>query len=64
MVKKDNNIEYKTVRIVNESQTNRFIEKIQNANWSVLKFMQRLSNIFFKILRIVQNYLWWIISTH
>ena len=26
-----------------------------------IKFMQRLSNIFLKILRIVQNYLWWII---
>ena len=34
--KKDDSKEYKTVRIVNESRTNQFIEKIQNTNWSVL----------------------------
>ena len=34
--KKDDSNEYKTVRIVNETRTNQFIEKIQNTNWSVL----------------------------
>ena len=35
--KKDDSNEYETVRIVNESRTNQFIEKIQNANLSALK---------------------------
>ena len=33
---KDNNIDYKTVRIFNESRINGFVEKIQNTDWSVL----------------------------
>ena len=61
--KKDDSIGYKTVRIVNESCTNQFIEKIQNANCPVLN-SYRDWNIFIKILRIVQNYLWWNISTY
>ena len=36
MAKKDNNNEYKTVRIINESRTSRFIGNIQNTDCSVL----------------------------
>ena len=46
--KKDDSNEYKTVRIVNESRTNQFIEKIQNANWSVLNSYRDCQTYFSK----------------
>ena len=45
---KDDSNEYKTVRIVNESRTNQFIEKIQNANWSVLNSYRDCQTYFSK----------------
>ena len=46
--KKDNNNEYKTVRIINESRTSRFIENIQNTDWSVLNSPRDCQTYFTK----------------
>ena len=46
--KKDDSNEYKTARIVNESRTNQFIEKIQNAYWSVLNSYRDCQTYFSK----------------
>ena len=46
--KKDNNNEYKTVRIINESRTSRFIENIPNTDWSVLNSHRDCQTYFTK----------------
>ena len=46
--KKDNNNEFKTVRIINESLTRRFIENIQNTDWSVLNSHRNCQTYFTK----------------
>ena len=45
---KDVNSEYKTVRIVNESRINGFVEKIQNTDWSVLDSHRDCQSYFAK----------------
>ena len=45
---KDVNSDYKTVRIVNESRINGFVEKIQNTNWSVLNSHRDCQTYFTK----------------
>ena len=60
---RDVNSDYKTVRIVNESRINGFVEK-NSKYWLVCtELAQRLPDIFWKMLCTVQNNLWWIIST-
>ena len=46
--KKDNNNEYKTVRIINGSRASRFIENIQNTDWSVLNSHRNCQTYFTK----------------
>ena len=46
--KKDNSNEYKTIRIINESRTTRFIENIQNTDWSVLNSHRDCQTYFTK----------------
>ena len=46
--KRDDSNEYKTVRIVNEYRINQFIEKVQNANWSVLNSYRDCQTYFSK----------------
>ena len=45
---KDVNNDYKTVRIVNESRINVFVEKIQNTDWSVLNSHRDCQTYFAK----------------
>ena len=45
---KDVNSDYKTVRIVNESRINGFVEKIQNTDWSVLNSHRDCQTYFTK----------------
>ena len=45
---KDVNSDYKTVRIVNESRINGFVEKIQNTDWSVLNSHRDCQTYFAK----------------